>query len=608
MVPDSCQKARLIPAGRLGTSYGTRPPIVGGWVITMVELAVEADRHDRVEWESAAAAVLRRMGRLGPDAADDEVWEELTTTTLDGVRVTPLGVAADRVPDAAASPARIGPWDIRSRIAGAEPGVLNGHALADLGGGATSLWVAPGTAGDLPGLLDGVMFDLAPVVLDAPTGPLVAARTFLDLAGGAELPAATNLGVDPIGDAVRSGGHPVAAAEFDDVARLAHAHGVLGVVVDATVVHDLGGSDGQELGYSLAVGTAYLRHLTEIGLEVDEAAALIEFRYAATDEQFETIARLRAARRCWARVLSVSGASGTAVRQRQHAVTSRPMLSRYDPYVNMLRTTVAAFAAGVGGADAVTVLPFDSPLGLPDAFGRRIARNVSHLLIEEAHVARVADPGAGGYAIERLTEDLAQAGWAEFGRIEADGGVEAALGDGSLLARVAEIAARREAEIATRKRPITGLSEFPNLAETLPERPPTTDGAGVRRYGASYEELRDDPAAAAVFLATLGPVAQHAARAGFAANLLAAGGIATEPAGPTTGVEDLLAAYGGQPVVMLAGADEAYRAWGADAAGALRAAGARRVLIAGRPASYADDHCALGSDALAFLRRTREAL
>ena len=154
-------------------------------------------------------------------------------------------------------------------------------------------------------------------------------------------------------------------ATLVEVAGLARDAGVLGVVVDATAVHDLGASDAQELGYSLAVGAAYLRALTDAGWSVDEALATIEFRYAATDEQFPTIAKLRAARRLWSRVAELSEGTPEAAGQRQHAVTSRPMMSKYDPWVNMLRTTVAAFAAGVGGADAVTVLPFDAALGAP---------------------------------------------------------------------------------------------------------------------------------------------------------------------------------------------------------------------------------------------------
>ena len=191
---------------------------------------------------------------------------------------------------------------------------------------------------------------------------------------------------------------------------------MLGFVVDATRVHDRGASDAQELAWSLATGAAYLRTLVDGGVDLDDAARLLEFRYAATDEQFPTIAKLRAARRLWARVLELSEATERV--QRQHVVTSRPMMSKYDPWVNMLRTTVAAFAAGVGGADAVTVLPFDSTLGVPDAFGRRIARNTSSLLISESHVARVADPAGGAYAVEKLTDDLARAAWELFGRLE----------------------------------------------------------------------------------------------------------------------------------------------------------------------------------------------
>ena len=381
------------------------------------------------------------------------------------------------------------------------------------------------------------------------------------------------------------------------------------MIVDATALHDLGASDAQELGYSLAVGATYLRTLTEAGIGIDDALGLIEFRYAATAEQFPTVAKLRAARRLWARVAELSGASPEAAGQRQHAVTSRPMMSAYDPWVNMLRTTVAAFAAGVGGADAVTVLPFDAALGAPDAFARRIARNTSSLLVSESHVAKVADPAGGSYAVERLTADLAEAGWGELGRIEEAGGIDAALADGSLRARVDEVVARRDDQVAHRTRPLTGLSEFPNLGETLPPRTKLPETDAVRRYGAAYEALRDDPAARPVFLATMGTVAAHTARATLASNLFAAGGVSVEAAGATDGVAAVVAAYAGQPVVCLAGTDAAYAEWGADLVAALREAGARRVILAGKPKDIeVDDSCAVGVDALAFLTRTREAL
>lgn len=560
---------------------------------TPLALAQPEDRHSREEWEAATAAVLRKARKLTDQDPDSAVWERLTRTTLDGIPITPLGT-----PDAleglrtAGRPTRAGAWDVRARLAGAEEKVLNEHALVDLDGGVTSLWVAASPDTDFAALLDQVLLDLAPVVLE-PRGDAVAvAKAFLDRATYTELHPGTNLGADAA---------TTSAADLATVARLARDEGVLGVVVDAVAVHDQGASDVQELAYSLATGVSALRSLADAGLAVDEAARLVEFRYAATDEQFPTIAKLRAARRLWARVLELSGVDGstTPVGQRQHVVTSRPMMSKYDPYVNMLRTTVAAFAAGVGGADAVTVLPFDTPFGQPDAFGRRIARNVSHLLMDESHVHEVADPAGGAYAVEKFTDDLAVAAWELFGRLD----------EGEDLAPlIAETVARREAEVAKRKRPITGLSEFPNLDETLPTREPANGEPEVRRYGAAFEALRDEPAAAPVFLATLGPIAQHTARATFATNLLAAGGIRVDVAGPTSGVDDLVAAYDGQAVVCLAGTDAAYEEWGGAAAAALRDAGARHVIIAGKPVDYADASCATGVDALAFLHQTREAL
>lgn len=571
-------------------------------------LAQPQDDHSVAEWEAAAAAVLRKARRMADDDPDSLVWDRLARTTLDDITVTPLGTPG--LLDGLATsgrPSRVGAWDIRSLVSDPDAKLANEAALLDLDGGVTSLWVDADGETDLQATLAGVLLDLAPVVLDAPTSPLAAARSLLAVVAAAEVQPhpATNLGYDPIGAtqrALRPEGD--FGEELTAIAGLAREIGVRAVVVDATVAHDLGASDAQELGYSMAVAAAYLRALTGSGLSVGEAADLIEFRYAATAEQFTTIAKLRAARRLWARVLELSGVgSDWLVEQRQHAVTSRPMLSKYDPYVNMLRTTVAAFAAGVGGADAVTVLPFDSALGRPEAFGRRIARNINHLLIDESHVAAVTDPAGGAYAVERLTDDVAQAAWAELGRIEQSG-------FDAFRDRVAEVVARRDTEVARRKRPITGLTEFPHLAETLPEREPDPHNDRVRRYGASFEALRDDPPASRVFLATLGPVAHHTARATFASNLLAAGGVAVDVAGKTSDAEDLASKYDGQPVVCLAGSDAAYSEWGAEAVEALRAAGAPWIIVAGKADAVpgVDDSCAMGVDALAFLNRTREKL
>ncbi|MEO6999174.1 MAG: methylmalonyl-CoA mutase family protein [Terracoccus sp.] len=606
----------------------------------LVALAGEGTPATRTDWEHAAAKVLRRARRLTDAAPDTDVWSALTTTTLDDIAVPPLGTAQDAVAvDAIAAPGRFPytrgrlatrpahGWDIRCHLGGLTPDATREAALLDLDGGVTSLWLTLG--GPLSPLalstaLEGVLLDLAPVVLDCPADPVGAATALTDVLAERATAAApgTNLGADPIGGRLRGGrahsDHPADTAGTADtlaaVAALAREHDTLAVVVDATVVHDLGASDGQELGYSLAVGATYLRALTAAGWPVDDALALMEFRYAATDEQFATIAKLRAARRLWARVAELCKASPDAAAQRQHAVTSRAMTSTRDPYVNMLRTTVAAFAAGVGGADAITVLPFDSSLGQPGSLGRRNARNTSSLLVWEAHVAAVLDPAGGSFAVERLTDDLAQAAWAEFGRIEGSGGVESAIDDGSLAARVGDVANRRDDDVAHRRRPITGLSEFPNPGEPVVERPADPSAVPVRRYGWAFEQLRDAPVDTPVFLATLGTVAAHTARATFATNLFAAGGIPVVASGATDGVESVLAAYDGQPVVCLCGTDAAYAHSGAETVAALKEAGAAWVVLAGRPGpgtvatELVDDQAAFGVNALTLLRRTREKL
>lgn len=591
-------------------------------------LLAEGVEVDVSEWEKATADVLRKSKKLADDAPDSEVWNLLAHQTLDGISVTPLGTPAlaDDLADTglpgqapftrgASATRELDGWDVRAWFTDSDVEITAEHVVTDIENGVNSLWLAVGEGAipvdALARVLDPVFLDLAPVVLDAPEAPLDAARALDAVIGdeSVEPASGTNYGADPIGASVRGVGEADLSIAVD-VVELARARGARGIVVDATAVHDAGASEVQELAYSLAAGAAYLRLLVEAGLTVDEAAGQIDFRYAATDEQFITIAKLRAARRLWNRVAELSGVSSGARGQRQHAVTSRPMMSAYDPYVNLIRTTIAAFAAGVGGADAVTVLPFDEPLGLPEAFSRRIARNISSLLISESHVAIVTDPAGGSHSVEKLTDDFARAAWEQFGGLDS-AGILTAVSDGSLTERIAATVEARGRDVATRARPITGLSEFPNLHEERPERRPYGRAPVVHRYGESFEQMRDDRAATPVFLATMGRIAQHTARATFAANLFASGGIDTVTAGATEGVDDVVNAYreaGETPVVCLAGPDSAYEEWGSDLVAALREAGARHVIVAGTADVGADDSASAGLDALDFLTRTREVL
>ncbi|MFD0343974.1 methylmalonyl-CoA mutase small subunit [Streptomyces sp. NPDC127117] len=600
-----------------------------------LSLAAEFPAPAHEHWQHLVEGVLRKSGK---EAAGSAAEEALSTTVEDGLITRPLYTSRDSAPDAGypgfapftrgskAEGNAAGGWDVRQRHTLPDPALLNEAVLADLENGVTSLWLTVGGAAGVPvsalaGALDGVYLDLAPVVLDAGGETDAAATELLRICAerGIDLRSLRgNLGADPFGQSARSGAEPDLSAAVHWARRCAREFpGLRALAVDALPYHEAGGSAAEELGASLATGVALLRALTGAGLSVEEACGQLEFRYAATADQFLTIAKLRAARRLWSRVAEVCGAAGA---QRQHAVTSSVMMTRRDPWVNMLRTTLACLGAGVGGADSVTVLPFDHALGLPDAFARRIARNTSTILLEESHLARVIDPAGGSWYVERLTAELADAAWSFFQEIERSGGQAAALGSGMIGERLAATWAARSKDLARRKEPITGVSEFPQLAERAVEREPAPRGPAAApgglprvRRDEAFEALRarSDAHLAAtgqrpkVFLAALGPAAAHTTRASFAANLFQAGGI--EPVHNPVSVDATTAAdafrAGGATVACLCSSDALYAEQAEAVTGALRSAGAERVFLAGRPGEYAgvDEYVFAGSDVVAVL-------
>ncbi len=575
-------------------------------------------------WERQAAAAVRKTGRLSADSPDQAVWSALTTTTLEGLAIPPLGMAdAGTVPgDDGRRQFPVGGWDVRAQIGDADVGVAAADVVDEWRNGATSVWLTVGGTGfdpaDLGAVLSGIPLDLVPVVIAAagPTTEVAAAQALSDTLGRRGLVCApgTSLGGDPVGGSFAGGTqNSRIQTAIRDLAARATDLGAGAVVADGTVAHEQGAGDAAEVGYAVAAAVHYLRALQAEGYSIPDSLALIDFRLAATDDQFTTIAKFRALRVLWTRVADLCGGATPA---RVHAVTSRPMMTRYDPWTNLLRTTVAAFAAGVGGATALTVLPFDSALGMPGAQGRSLARNISALLTEEAHVGDVADPAGGSWAVEQLTDAVADAAWAQFLQIEESGGIMTAIGNGSLRSRFAEISERRNHRIATREQPITGVSEFPNLGEDLPKRRPYRPPGHLRwpSWAAPFEDLRDQPVKQPVFLATLGPQAAHAPRTGFVTNALAAGGVSVVAAGPTRTVDEVAAAFRSRStrVACVTGTDAAYRDQAPAVIAALRASGAGRIILAGRPPENlkdaVDDHIAAGDDLPAFLDRTRRAL
>ncbi|MGZ8752462.1 MAG: methylmalonyl-CoA mutase family protein, partial [Acidimicrobiia bacterium] len=337
--------------------------------------------------------------------------------------------------------------------------------------------------------------------------------------------------------------------------------------------------------------------------------------------------------RLWARVAEVTGATAGRAAQRQHAVTSTAMMSRYDPWVNLLRATVAAFAAGIAGADAVTVEPYDHVRSVDGSeLGRRLARNTQVVLIEESNLARVIDPAGGSWYVEKLTDDLAHTAWVRFQEIEQSGGIVAALEQGTVQRRIGDTWEERSGNLAHRRDAITGVSEFPNIDEDppapRPDEPAPIAGAFARlpsvRYAGAFERqrARSDRAVAetgarpSTFLAALGPASVHTTRVTFAKNLFEAGGIGTVAGSGT--VDDVTAEYAasGASLVCICSDDTTYAEHAEATARALRDAGAKRVYLATKPgdnraaleAAGVDEFVFAGCDALSVISGALDTL
>ena len=590
-----------------------------------LSLAAEFPTPDLDEWRGLVDKVLkgRDFDKVLVDRLADGFDVQPLYTGIDGAAERGMPGIAPFVRGASAVRPELG-WDIRQPVNA--PGVAraNDEALRDLERGVTSLWVDLDQVGsdDLASLLDGVLLDLAPVALRPSAAGADRARMLLAL-----LPdgARASLGLDPLGVWARTG-HQTSLQDMATLAAesLRDHPAVLPISVDVTPYVDAGATPAQEIAISLATGVAYLRELDAVGVELTAAAGGIEFVYAATADQFVTMAKLRAARLCWSRVLGAAGVHDVA--QRQHVIAAESMLTTVDPWVNMLRSTVACFAAAVGGAEAVTVHAFDAATGVPDELGRRVARNTQLLLLEESHLADVRDPAGGSWHVEQLTDDIAQSAWGRFQSIEATGAMAGYLGSGAVAADLESAWNDRVRRLSTRKEQLTGVSEFPNLDEEPLDRParaPETSGGLPRRAPASvFEDLRNAAASAdprpTIFLANLGPISVHTARATYAQNYFEVGGV---EALTNDGFDTAAAAAAGfdasgARVAVICSSDAVYASDAAATAEALKAAGAIAVYLAGHPGadreSYEDagidGFIHLGSDLVAVLRTVHDQL
>jgi methylmalonyl-CoA mutase len=493
------------------------------------------------EWRRRVAAALR-----------DAPFERLVAMSEDGLPIAPL--YQRKIGPRAGRPG--GPWRVLARADHPDADAANAQALEDLGNGADGLELV--FAGNPIGLL---------------------------ALSGRSLP------------------WREAAPALAQLVRDLAAQSFVGpfIAADGRIVHDAGGSPAQELAFVLSCAVAHLHALEDNGLTLDAARCAIGFRLAADADEFMSLTKFRALRLLWARIEEACGLAPKSARI--HASSAWRMMTARDPYGNILRGAMAAFSAGLGGADSVSVLPFTQAIGLPDGFARRLARNTQLILLEESHLGFVVDPAGGAGAFEALTGALCQEAWRFFQSLEAQGGIVAALERGAFQAAIAKMAEDRARDIATRKKSITGLSDFPDLEEIRPETiaaarpwvaypgearaPPLVP----RRLAEPFELLRDasDARLAAkgarpcVFLANLGPIAAFNGRATFAKSLFEAGGVETLGNDGFAGPAAAAAAFkaSGAALACLCSSDEIYAASGEEAARALRAAGAR-VWLAGR--------------------------
>jgi len=554
-------------------------------------------------------------------------FDRLIARTYDDLPIEPLYPgAAEATPVAGRAPGAA--WTLMQRVDHPDPTAANAQALQDLENGARGLTLvlagsvsangygldaAPATLGRV---LDGVALD-AGIAIDFNLSPPTrdAVRHFAALVKDRKLaPAAIDMhaSINPIGGFAASGTSPrpwpALAQNFATIVRELADQGFAGpfAVADGRIIHNAAGSEAQELAFAIASAVEYLRALEAGGVPLDAARRMVYFRLSADADQFLTIAKFRAVRRLWARI---EEACGLVPKPAQVAAeTAWRMMTRRDPYVNMLRTTIAVAAAGLGGADSITALPHTAALGLPDAFARRVARNTQLILLEESNLARVADPAAGSGAIEDITAKLCAAAWSLFQEIETAGGAWAALERGLIQSEVAAVRDKRRQAVDHRKDALTGTSDFPDLAETPPAvldvstvATPKEAAAMVTiealprlRLAEPFERLRDvsDRILAQtgvrprVFLANLGKLADFTARATFAKNFFEAGGIEAVTNDGFASRDAMAAAFkaSGARLACLCSSDKIYATEAAPAAHAL--AGAAHIYLAGRPREH----------------------
>ncbi len=398
-------------------------------------------------------------------------FESLTSQSDEGIALDPLYAPADGQPIAMRGGGT--PWVVAQRVDHPDAEAAYAQTMAELEGGASGLvLVSQGAAGSLgyginlnalPTVLDDVLVDAVRLTLEPSPARARDARALAAYLDGRTTPNAhisVDFGLDAASLLASSGGlrgngpstREAQARHFDQLAE----HGFKGTIyrADGRVIHNGGGTDADELAFVLASLVFAMKSGDDAALSAQKTMLGV----AVDADQFAGIAKLRALRLLHAKLMEAAGIAPFA--PQIHAETSARMLTRLDPHVNMLRATTAVFAAAVGGADSITALSFSLPLGYPDPFARRTARNTQLVLMEESHLHQVGDPAAGSGLYESYTQALCEEAWTSFQSIEREGGVIEALASGHIQQRVKAVQAEKIAQLEGGKRHLTGTTIF----------------------------------------------------------------------------------------------------------------------------------------------------
>lgn len=433
----------------------------------------------------------RRWLELADKALDGASFEDrLVSHTEDGVRIEPLYErAAEGEPSLRVNPEA--PWAIVQRVDDPDIGRAKAQIEQDLSQGATGLALVfegapnafgyglPNGAETLDLILDGVSLNQVHLRVDVHPSSRAMADWLVTLLTRRRVdPAKLSLsfGIDPAANFAGTGRlrMSIEALQASMPQSLAHffAMGVPGILLEADgrVFHNAGATEAQELGIMLASAVAHLRLFEEARQALIYAAPHIGFAVSVDQDQFLSMAKIRALRQLWKRAQELCSIPPSVAHI--HAETSYRMMTRRDPETNILRSTIACFAAAAGGADTISILPHTIAHGLPAAFARRIARNTQLIMAQESHLDHVGDPASGSGGIEALTGGLCESAWSVFQQIEAEGGILASLQAGRIQQRINAARTERTVAFNSGHRTIVGTTLHPaateRQAETLP--------------------------------------------------------------------------------------------------------------------------------------------